>query len=57
MEIKKLNQLYDGIMALQGELEAAINDATSITALAATYELQDYLAFAIAEENDKRKSK
>ena len=54
-----MNRLYDDIISLQGELEDAIDTPTSardihIKALAATYELQDYLASAIAAENDKR---
>lgn len=47
---------YDFIMALQGELEAQHHDAEigcldykAVKALAATYELQDYLANRIAQ--------
>lgn len=47
---------YDFIMALQGELEAQHHDAEigcldykAVKALAATYELQDYLANRIAK--------
>ena len=59
MEFKKLNRLYNDIVALQVELEDVIDTPTSardvhIKALAAAYELQNYLASAIAEENDKR---
>ena len=59
MELKQMNRLYDDIISLQVELEDAIDTPTSardvhIKALAAAYELQDYLASAIAAENDKR---
>ena len=43
MESKRLNRMYDDVIALQKELEYAID----IKALAATYQLQDYLAFAV----------
>lgn len=40
---------YDFIMDLQAELESQRLDRNQVKALAATYELQDYLANRIAQ--------
>lgn len=52
MDTKNMSKLYDAIIELQRELEGmvALSNGgwyTDVKALAATYELQDYLASAI----------
>ena len=53
MESNRLNRMYDDVIALQEELEHAIDNSPiyaremNIKALAAAYQLQDYLAFAV----------
>lgn len=61
MDLKNLNKLYDGIIELQRELEGmvALSDGgwySDVKALAATYELQDYLASAIAKFSESDES-
>lgn len=51
-----LNKMYDQLMELQRDLEQEVLQATerlpeeAVSALAATFELQDYLAHKIAEK-------